>query len=78
MKHKVIDNFLDEEYFDSLVDLFTDKLDKTGGNVIMPWFFDSKISDKVYLNNCSLESKISVNGEDKFFYMFLIHHSHLL
>ena len=70
MKHKVIDNFLDEEYFDSLVDLFTDKLDKTGGNVIMPWFFDSKISDKVYLNNCSLESKISVNGEDKFFYMW--------
>ena len=25
MKYEVIDNFLDEEYFDSLVTLFTDK-----------------------------------------------------
>ena len=42
MKHKVIDNFLDEEYFDSLVTLFTDK-EKTN-NTIMPWFFGSSIA----------------------------------
>ena len=54
MKYKVIDNFLDEEYFDSLVTLFTDK-DKRG-NDVMPWFFQSSISyDKVV--------------EDKIFYM---------
>ena len=43
MKYKVIDNFLDEEYFDSLVTLITDK-EKTG-NRIMPWFFHSRIAD---------------------------------
>ena len=42
MKHKVIDNFLDEKYFDSLVTLITDK-EKTG-NGVMPWFFDSSIA----------------------------------
>ena len=53
-KYEVIDNFLDKEYFDSLVTLFTDKEKK--GNSIMPWFFQSSISspDKV---------------EDKLFYM---------
>ena len=40
---KVIDNFLDKEYFDSLVTLFTDK-DKMG-NQMMPWFFQSGISN---------------------------------
>ena len=40
--YKVIDNFLDKEYFDSLVTLFTDKEKK--GNSIMPWFFQSSIS----------------------------------
>ena len=50
MKHKVIDNFLDEEYFDSLVTLFTDK-DKRG-NFKMPWFFQSSISyDNVVEDN---------------------------
>ena len=44
MKHKVIDNFLDEEYFDSLVTLFTDK-EKTG-NDMMPWFFRTKINSQ--------------------------------
>jgi len=42
MKYKVIDNFLDEEYFDSLVTLFTDK--ENTGNNLMPWFFISSIS----------------------------------
>ena len=39
MKYKVIDNFLDEKYFDDLLTLITDK-EKTG-NTIMPWFFQS-------------------------------------
>ena len=54
MKHKVIDNFLDEEYFDSLVTLFTDK--EKRGNMTMPWFL------------CSSISKQSVI-EDNLFYM---------
>ena len=43
MKYEVIDNFLNEEYFDSLVTLITDK-EKTG-NRTMPWFFQSRIAD---------------------------------
>ena len=43
MKHKVIDNFLDEEYFDSLVTLITDK--EQTGNSIMSWFFQREIND---------------------------------
>ena len=54
MKYEVIDNFLDEEYFDSLVTLFTDK-DKRG-NFKMPWFFQSSIAKKGLV-------------EDKLFYM---------
>lgn len=42
MKHEVIDNFLDEEYFDSLASLFTDK--EKRGNVVMPWYFASNVS----------------------------------
>ena len=58
MKHKVIDNFLDEEYFDSLVTLFIDKGKNNkgdGSQFTMPWFFDSSSSD---------------NDEDIFFYMW--------
>ena len=44
MEYEVIDNFLDEEYFDSLVILFTDK-EKTG-NKVMPWFFQSNIAER--------------------------------
>ena len=54
MKYEVVDNFLDEEYFDSLVTLFTDK-EKTG-NGVMPWFFDSSIAYRGLV-------------EDKLFYM---------
>ena len=42
MKYEVIDNYLDEEYFDSLVTFITDKEKK--GNFIMPWFFNSGIT----------------------------------
>ena len=42
MKHKVIDNFLEEEYFNSLVALFM-KEEKTGNN-IMPWYFQSSVA----------------------------------
>ena len=55
MKYKVIDNFLDEEYFDRLVTLFTDK-EKTG-NDVMPWFFRTKIN---------LQHNVA---EDNLFYM---------
>ena len=43
MKHKVIDNFLDEAYFDSLVTLFTDK---KGGERVdrCGWIFHTNIS----------------------------------
>ena len=49
MKYEVIDNFLDEEYFDKLVTLFTDKEKK--GNMIMPWFFQSSISNRGVIEN---------------------------
>ena len=54
MKYKVIDNFLDEEYFDKLVTLFTDK-GALGGNVIMPWNLCTHVTTK--------------KAEDKLFYM---------
>jgi len=41
MKYKVIDNFLDEEYFNSLVTLFTDK-DTTG--FILPWYLCQNVT----------------------------------
>ena len=50
MKHKVIDNFLDEKYFDRLVALITGKqpelvdqnmVDRVGGQ--MSWHFDTEI-----------------------------------
>ncbi|MBT7035242.1 MAG: hypothetical protein HN973_00805 [Lentimicrobiaceae bacterium] len=44
MKYKVIDDFLDDKYFDSLVTLFTDKSKK--GNTKMSWHFQSSISNK--------------------------------
>tara|TARA_Y100001951_G_C11185221_1_gene208267 strand:+ start:69 stop:686 length:618 start_codon:yes stop_codon:yes gene_type:complete len=43
-KYEVIDNFLDKEYFDSLVTLFTDKSKK--GNADTPWFFASGVSQR--------------------------------
>ena len=58
MKYKVIDNFLNEEYFDSLVDIFTDK-EKIGNNQ-MPWYFASSISKK---------NEYGTKNKDKLFYM---------
>ena len=49
MKHKVIDNFLDEEYFNSLENLFIDK--KNTVNVIMPWFFKKAVANDLVENN---------------------------
>ena len=57
MKYKVIDNFLDEEYFDSLVTLFTDKDNR--GNQIMPWFLNSCITfDKTHKKYTAEETKL--------------------
>jgi hypothetical protein len=61
MKHKVIDNFLDEKYFDSLVTLFTDK--EKIGNRGMPWYFSSSITDLA-------------GAEDNFFYMYHVFYGH--
>ena len=47
MKHKVIDNFLDEEYFNSLVILFTDGVlvdVKNDGKIKLPWYFRNEIT----------------------------------
>ena len=55
-KYEVIDNFLDEEYFDSLVTLFTDK-EKTG-NMEMPWFFQSSVSYPKKHKNWVVEDKL--------------------
>ena len=60
MKYKVIDNFLDEEYFNELVTLFVEK-EKGDGNSIMPWYFRSSVS-------YAKEHKKWVE-EDKLFYM---------
>ena len=59
MKYEVIDNFLDEEYFDDLVTLFMAK--EVKGNSIMPWYFRSSVS-------YAKEHKKWVK-EDKLFYM---------
>ena len=42
MKHKVIDNFLDEEYFDSLVTFFTETR-SVGRKAAIPWYFNPNI-----------------------------------
>ena len=42
MKHTVIDNFLDEEYFDKLKKLCTGTV--TRENHILPWYFEPNIS----------------------------------
>ena len=49
MKYEVIDNFLNEEYFDSLVTLFTDK-EKIGNNT-MSWYFHSSVTGDLVENN---------------------------
>ena len=63
MKYKVIDNFLDEEYFDSLVTLFTDKKKERERIGVMPWFFQSEISAENV-------------AEDKLFYMYHMFYEH--
>ena len=55
MKYEVIDNFLDEEYFDSLVTLFTGR--KQAENSQLPWFF---------LREINLNHNVA---EDNLFYM---------
>ena len=57
MKYEVIDNFLDEEYFDSLVTLFIDE--EKDFNSRMAWYFFSNIAYDGLV-------------EDKLFYMIHI------
>ena len=63
MKYEVIDNYLDEEYFDSLVTFITDK-EKTG-NRMMLWFFQT---------NIAYENVV----EDNLFYMIHVFYEHNL
>ena len=58
MKYEVIDNFLDEEYFDTLFNLFTDKASQ--GCPVMSWYFQSDIEGK---------GERKLEKEDKLFYM---------
>ena len=63
MKYRVINNFLDEEYFDSLVTLFTDK-EKTG-NTKMPWFFQSTVvGDGVVEDNLFYMTHLLYDGNE--------------
>ena len=57
MKYRVIDNFLDKTYFDSLVNLFTDK--KSLGNFDMPWYIVSNVTGR----------KEEHNKDKPYFYM---------
>ena len=43
MKYKVIDNFLDKKYFDSLVELFIEK-DGQDTSEQLPWFYQREIN----------------------------------
>ena len=44
MKYKVIDNFLDEDYFDTLVNVFTDNISQDyQPKAEMSWYFQSDI-----------------------------------
>ena len=45
MMYRVIDNFLDEEYFNSLCDIFLKDGDYRPEDPHMPWLFDTSISD---------------------------------
>ena len=63
MKYEVIDNFLDEEYFNSLVILFTDGVlvdVKNDGKIKLPWYFRNEITSNHNV------------AEDNLFYMIHI------
>ena len=60
MKYEVIDNFLDEEYFKSLVTLFTDK--EETGPVLIPWYLNTNIAH-------GNGHKNYIAKKDKLFYM---------
>ena len=76
MGYKVIDNFLDEEYFESLITLFTDKEKKGNnlvprGNIQVPWIFQSKtVHDEI------LQKQKKTESEAKFFYLVHIIYEH--
>jgi hypothetical protein len=77
MKYEVIDNFLDKEYFDSLVTIITDK-DKEG-NSIMPWFYVRGVaygSGKSRKEKDRRKEEMERRGEeDRFFYMVHLFYS---
>ena len=44
MKYEVIDNFLDEDYFDSLVKIFTNEHITHEPTSMLPWFFQPNVA----------------------------------
>jgi len=65
MKYEVIDNFLDEEYFNSLVDLFTQTVPGFRGYGLMPWYFFSNV-----LRPEDVEKHEKLVTQNKIFYEF--------
>ena len=61
MKYKVIDNFLDEEYFNSLAELFVEGV-KVGRKI--PWFFEPNVAYPQEHKKWKPKEK-----DDNFFYM---------
>ena len=61
MKYEVIDNFLDEEFFNSLITLFTEA-GSVDGNEIVPWYFNPNIVSREGHKNYTEKT-------DKLFYM---------
>jgi len=66
----VIDNFLDEKYFDNLVTLFTDK--EEIGNTVLPWYL--ACGRAVTFSKNSAEFRPS--NTDKLFYMYHMLYNH--
>ena len=61
MKYEVIDNFLDEKYFNSLAELFVEGV-KVGRKI--PWFFEPNVAYPQEHKKWKPKEK-----DDNFFYM---------
>ena len=64
MKYEVIDNFLDEEYFDSLVKLITYK-GSVNTNTQWPWYLTHKITKNHDSDSQNLEKSTAEDQEKR-------------
>ena len=69
MKYKVIDNFLDEEYFEKLVTLFIDREKIKNDSSPFPWFFEPSV---VYLRKHK-KWKSREEGDNSFYMSHLFY-----